>query len=149
MEYDNEGNEIIDAEVISEVDEVLEEVSDQWKLVAYHLQNNHYPPVPLNMVDTCLRAIEYANKGDYDTLIMLPEGTTYKGSTHASVEVIVESHHLHYFIKDKDRQIITVTDPDGVTIYQGYGEEIKLEPKELNEEVDKDERADDIEEQRP
>ena len=87
MEYDNDGNEIIDAEIISEVEDVLEEVSDIWKLVAFHLQNNHYPPIPLNMVDTCLRAIEYANEGDFNTIITLPEGTLYKGANTASVEL--------------------------------------------------------------
>ena len=143
MEYDNEGNEIIDAEIISEVEDVLEEVSDIWKLVAYHLQNNHTPPIPLNMVDTCLRAIEYANEGDFNTIITLPEQTFYKGANTASVETIVESHHLHQFITS-DREVVTITDNDGQIIYQGYGTELKLETKELNEEVAENEPTNDI-----
>ena len=132
MTDNNNNDEIIDAEIIDEAEEVVEEVSDFWKLVAYHLQNNHYPPVPLNMVDTCITAIEYANKGEWDTLIVLPEGTLYKGVNTANVEVIVESHHLHTFITS-DREIVTVTDADGQVVYQGYGTELKLEPSNLNE----------------
>lgn len=114
------------------IDEQLEELSDQWKLVAYHLQNNHYPPVPLSMVDTCISAIEYADKGEWDTFIMLPEGTTYKGANTATVESIVEGHHLHYFIKDSDRQITTITAEDGTVVFQGYGSALNLEQRDLN-----------------
>lgn len=135
------NDEIIDAEIISDsaselddIDDQLEEISDQWKLVAYHLQNNHYPPVPLSMVDTCIRAIEYAEQGEWNLEVMLPEGTTYKGSTHASVETIVESHHLHYFIKDSDREVTTITAEDGTVIFQGYGSALNLENRELNTE---------------
>jgi len=134
------NDEIIDAEIIDEVEEAVEEVSDTWKLVAYHLQNNHYPPIPLNMVDTCLRAIEYANEGDFNTIITLPEGTLYKGANTANVETIVESHHLHQFITS-DREVITIKDADGQVVYQGYGTELKLETKEINEEVDESEPA--------
>ncbi len=131
------NDEIYDAEVISEsVDgEVLEEPSDYWKLVAFHLSNNHEPPVPISMTDVCIKAIEYANKGDWKVLLALPDGTTYKGSTHAEVETIVESHHLHQFVT-ADRDIVTITDGDGKVIYQGYGTELKLETQEVNEEIE-------------
>lgn len=134
-----ENNEIIDAEIIEDtaLSEDFEEPSDYWKLVAFHLSNNHEPPVPISMTDVCIRAIEYANKGEWRTQVLLPEGTTYKGSTHADVETIVESHHLHQFITSK-REVVTVTDSDGKVIYQGYGTELKLETQETNEEVEKE-----------
>lgn len=139
-----ENNEIIDAELVEDTDPSVDEPNDYWKLVAFHLSNNHNPPIPISMTDSCIRAIEYANKGEWNTQVILPEGTTYKGSTHATVEAIVESHHLHQFITS-DREVVTVTDADGQVIYQGYGTELKLETKELNEEVDeeieKDEQA--------
>lgn len=138
-----ENNEdIIDAEIV-DGDEVVEEPSDYWKLIAFHLQNNHYPPVPLSMVDTCIRAIEYANEGEWELEVMLPEGTKYKGSTHASVETIVESHHLHQFIKS-DREVISIHDADGNLVYQGYGTELKLEPQETNAEVNEEIERDDV-----
>lgn len=135
MTYNDD--DIIDAEIISETTEeqVLEEPSDYWKLVAFHLSSNHNPPIPISMTDVCIRAIEYANEGDWKTQIMLPEGTTYKGSTHATVETIVESHHLHQFITS-DREVVTIKDADGAVIYQGYGTELKLETNETNEEVE-------------
>jgi hypothetical protein len=125
--YDAEGNEVIEGEIIDDLDDELEEVSDHWRLVAYHLQNNLTPPVPLNMVDTCIEAITHANNGEWDSLIKLPEGTKYKGESEATVEVIVESHYLQDFITTA-RELITIKDDKGQVVYQGYGTEFKLEP---------------------
>ena len=83
------NEEIYDAEIISEsvvTDEeyngrVIEEPSDYWKLVAFHLQNNHQPSIPLSMVDTCIRAIEYANDGDFNTLLHSPKELHTKALT--------------------------------------------------------------------
>ena len=127
------NDEIIDAEIISEsYDEVADEPSDYWKLVAYHLQNNHSPSIPLSMVDTCIRAIEYANEGDFSTIITLPEGTSYKGANTADVETIVESHHLHQFITS-DREVVTIKDAEGNLVYQGYGTTLTLNTEESTE----------------
>lgn len=149
------NEEIYDAEIISEsvvTDEeyngrVIEEPSDYWKLVAFHLQNNHQPSIPLSMVDTCIRAIEYANDGDFNTIITLPEGTSYKGANTASVETIVESHHLHHFITSK-REVVTIKDADGAIVYQGYGTELKLET-ETNTETITEVESNDDEQQQP
>lgn len=126
--HDAQGNEIIEGEVIeNDLDEILEEVNDYWRLVAYHLQNNLHPPVPLNMVETCIEAITMADNGAWDRLITLPEGTKYRGEDTATVETIVESHYLQDFIKSA-REMVTIKDPDGTVIYQGYGTELKLDP---------------------
>ena len=125
--HDAQGNEIIEGELIDDLDEALEEVSDYWKLVAYHLQNNLNPPVPLAMVETCIEAITKADNEEWDSLITLPEGIKYKGENTATVEVIVESHYLQDFIKTA-REVITIKDNEGTVIYQGYGTEYKLEP---------------------
>lgn len=126
--HDAQGNEIIEGEVIeNDLDEILEEVNDYWRLVAYHLQNNLHPPVPLNMVETCIEAITMADNEAWDSLITLPEGTLYKGENTATVETIVESHYLQDFIKTA-REIITIKDDEGTVVYQGYGTEFKLEP---------------------
>ena len=125
--HDSQGNEIIEGELINDLDDVLEEVSDHWKLVAYHLQNNLYPPVPLSMVEPCIEAITKADNDEWDSLITLPEGTKYKGESTATVEVIVESHYLQDFIKSA-REVVTIKDDKGTIIYQGYGTEYKLDP---------------------
>lgn len=123
--YDHEGHEIYDGEI---VENEAEELTEQWKLIAYHLQNNHYPAVPLSMVDVCIEAIEKAELGEWDSAITLPEGTQYKGENFTTVEIIVESHHLQDFIKNTEREVVTIKDDEGTIIFQGYGEVLTLSP---------------------
>jgi hypothetical protein len=125
--HDAQGNEIIEGEIIEELDDALEEVSDYWKLVAYHLQNNLHPPVPLAMVETCIEAISQAENENWDSLITLPEGIKYKGESEATVETIVENHYLQDFIKTA-REVVTIKDDKGTIVYQGYGTQLNLEP---------------------
>jgi hypothetical protein len=77
--------------------------------IAWHLQGNHYPPIPLVMVEACVEAIELARLGYYDTEVKLPIGEskdgepfqiTWHGQDTAPVSAIVESHHLDGFIQD-------------------------------------------------
>ena len=37
--------------------------------ISIHLQSNHYPPVPLSMVEPCIEAIDAYYDEDYDKLI--------------------------------------------------------------------------------
>jgi hypothetical protein len=69
--------------------------------ITWHLQGNHFPPIPKSMVKPCMEAIDAANEGDWDKLISLPEGTGYRGLTVAPVHAIVESHHLETWITDE------------------------------------------------
>jgi hypothetical protein len=69
--------------------------------ITWHLQGNHFPPIPKSMVKPCIEAIDAANEGDWDKLISLPEGTGYRGLTVAPVHAIVESHHLETWITDE------------------------------------------------
>ncbi len=62
--------------------------------IGYHLQGNHYPPVPLSMVQPCIDAIDAYWNEDFDQEIQMPEGVTYKGKTTAPAWAIVEQHHL-------------------------------------------------------
>jgi hypothetical protein len=70
--------------------------------IAYHLQGNHYPPVPLCMVTPCVEAIDAYWADDYDRLIEMPEGVSYKGQTHAPAWAIVEQHHLSAWLQESD-----------------------------------------------
>lgn len=70
--------------------------------LSWHLQSNHYPPVPLSMLPICKEAIEHANTGDWDTLIQLPKGCSYRGSDKAPVSAIVEQHHLDTFLGQEE-----------------------------------------------
>jgi hypothetical protein len=64
----------------------------------YHLAYNHYPPVPLEMVDPCKAAIEAYHDEDYDRQIDLPSPITWRGKSTAPASAIVEAHHLDAFL---------------------------------------------------
>ena len=70
--------------------------------ISIHLQSNHYPPVPLSMVEPCIEAIDAYYDEDYDKLIEMPEGVSYKGNTHAPAWAIIEQHHLDAWLPESD-----------------------------------------------
>lgn len=87
----------------------MAEMLDSRTAMQWHLQSNHYPPVPSSMVDPCLDAIEACNELDYDRLIQLPiDGVdrngepfqiTWRGKDSAPAWAIVEGHHLQAWIE--------------------------------------------------
>jgi hypothetical protein len=64
----------------------------------WHLQHNHYPPVPASMVSVCRRAIKAAKAGDTERRLRLPKGVTWKGERTAPVWAVIEGHHLEAFL---------------------------------------------------
>jgi hypothetical protein len=78
---------------------LADSVLDLETQLAYHLQGNHYPPVPLSMVQPCIDAIDAYYDEDYERFIAMPEGVFYKGMSHAPARAIVEQHHLEWFIQ--------------------------------------------------
>ena len=70
--------------------------------IGYHLQGNHYPPVPLSMVQPCIDAIDAYYEEDYNRLIEMPEGVFYRGMDHAPAHAIVEQHHLGAWLPEED-----------------------------------------------
>jgi hypothetical protein len=79
----------LSAKAMAEMNEVTLE-----QQLAWHLQSNHFPPVPANMVQPCIEAIDAYNDEDYQKLISLPEGVGYRGLTAAPASAIIEAHHL-------------------------------------------------------
>lgn len=70
--------------------------------LGWHLQSNHYPPVPSEMVEPCKKAIELANAGEWDEMVDLPEGVEYRdGSTMVTAAVLIESFHLDSFLDEE------------------------------------------------
>ena len=63
-------------------------------MLAIHLQSNHYPPVPLSMVEPCVEAIYAVSEGLTHKQIQLPKGVSWRGYPTAPAYTIVESHHL-------------------------------------------------------
>ena len=70
--------------------------------IAYHLQGNHYPPVPLSMVKPCIDAIDAWWEEDSDRLIEMPEGVSYRGEKFAPASAIIEQHHLDAWLPESD-----------------------------------------------
>lgn len=71
--------------------------------IGIHLQGNHYPPVPLTMVQPCIDAIDAIHAGDGDTEIELPEGVLYKNKITAPAWAIAEQHHLSAWLPEWDQ----------------------------------------------
>lgn len=70
--------------------------------IGYHLRGNHYPPVPLSMVQPCIEAIDAYYDADYNREIEMPEGVFYKGRTTAPANAIIEQHHLDAWLPGED-----------------------------------------------
>lgn len=71
-----------------------------------HLTSNFYPPIPAEMAEACMQAIDAYSENDYDRLIGLPEingvQVGYKGLTVAPAHAIVEQHKLYPWIEEED-----------------------------------------------
>ena len=75
----------------------MAEFADLRQGLTWHLRGNHYPPVPLEMIEPCIEAMYAYAEGDSHRQIPLPEPITYKGSSTAPAVEIIEAHHLWEF----------------------------------------------------
>ena len=68
----------------------------------YHLQGNHYPPIPTAMVQPCIEAIDAYYDEDYSRRIELPMiddfQISWKGNTWTTASALVAHAHLEWFI---------------------------------------------------
>lgn len=69
--------------------------------LAWHLQSNHYPPIPLSMVKPCIEAIDAYWEDDLDREIEMPEGVSYRGETTAPARAIIVQHHLDAWCEEE------------------------------------------------
>ena len=67
--------------------------------ISWHLQSNHFPPIPQSMVQPCIEAINNAIAGEWTKLVSLPEGVGYRGLTAAPTDAIIEQHHLDAWVE--------------------------------------------------
>jgi hypothetical protein len=70
--------------------------------VSLHFQSNCYPPIPQIMVQSAVAAIQACNKGDYNEVIELPMGVTYRDSQFCDAWTFVEQHRLEGFVEEQD-----------------------------------------------
>ena len=77
--------------------------------LAYHLQGNHYPPIPKIMVQPCIEAIDAYYDEDYSRRIELPvvDGfqISWKGNTWTTASALVSHAHLEWFIEPADEYL--------------------------------------------
>jgi hypothetical protein len=52
------------------------------------------------MVQPCSQAIDAYWEEDYDRLIELPDGVTWRGNSSAPANAIIEAHHLDAWLQD-------------------------------------------------
>lgn len=81
---------------------LADSVLDLETQLAYHLQGNHYPPVPVSMVQPCIDAIDAFYDEDFDREINLPEGISWRGKTSAPASAIIDAHHLDPWLPECD-----------------------------------------------
>jgi hypothetical protein len=69
--------------------------------LAFHLQANHYPPVPVAMVQPCIDAIDAYYEEDFGREINLPEGISWRGQDTAPAHAIIDAHHLDNWLQQE------------------------------------------------
>jgi hypothetical protein len=67
-----------------------------------HLRTNHYPPIPIEMIEVCIEAIDLMNEGLPNSQVDLPLGTSYRGDTTAPAWAIADGHHLGAWIEEEE-----------------------------------------------
>lgn len=88
MAYDLANNDLLDLDLETQLQ--------------IHLTGNHYPPVPVSMVQPCIDAIDAYYDEDYDREIEMPEGVSYKGLKTAPAHAIIDQHHLEAWLPECD-----------------------------------------------
>lgn len=79
-------------------------------IIEWHLTNNHWPAVPVSLVPVCALAIERAKLDEWDAVLMLPDGVTYRGMATVTAATIIDSFHLQDFVEIDDDDEETATD---------------------------------------
>jgi hypothetical protein len=77
----------------------MAEILDIDSALSWHLRANHYPPVPLSMIEPCKEAISAALEDEWERLITLPEGVSHLGLPTAPAWAIIEQHHLSAWVE--------------------------------------------------
>lgn len=76
------------------------EMIDRNTALGWHLQSNHFPPHPAEMIPVAAAAIDATNVGDNNRLIDLFEGVTWRdGRSAVEAWRLVDSLHLDAFIE--------------------------------------------------
>lgn len=80
--------------------EAMLEMVEKRQALAWHLSSNHYPPIHSVMMEPCLTAIANADAGEWDAIISLPDGVSWRGQTECPTHALVEWAHLEAFLSE-------------------------------------------------
>ena len=78
-------------------------LADMDSLLTWHLRHNHYPPIPLEMKETALAAIECCLREEFDDEVDLPDGVVSR--THGKLvpaRAVMDELHLWEFVERGD-----------------------------------------------
>lgn len=70
--------------------------------LSIHFSSNCYPPIPQQMIPTAKMAIFHYWEQDYDAMIELPEGVSFRGQTEVSARDVVDSYRLDAWVMEED-----------------------------------------------
>lgn len=67
--------------------------------IRWHLQHNHYPPAPIEMIQNAIRAVRLCRKNKFDeSIVTFFEHQGFGWSVPA--HVIVEAYHLELWVNE-------------------------------------------------
>jgi hypothetical protein len=71
--------------------------------LSIHFSSNCYPPIPQGMIPTAIAAIDAYWEEDYNKMILLPEGVSFRGQSEVSARNVVQSYRLDaWLMEDED-----------------------------------------------
>ena len=70
--------------------------------ISLHFQTNCYPPIPQQMVPTAIEALDNANEGEWNKMVRLPEGVTFRGYDEVSTANVIDSYRLSYWVVESE-----------------------------------------------
>jgi len=73
---------------------------DMW--LSHHLTHNCYPSPPACFVGLCNQAIDAFLEEDYERMIVLPYGVTWRDNEEAPASALVKNFNLWYFINQPE-----------------------------------------------
>lgn len=95
----------------------MAEQTDLDTAVRWHLTANCFPPIPENMVEPALAAIQAMVDEEFEQEIALPEGVQYQGQTTVEAQTLLTALHLQPFL-DHQRATLWGSDEESDTHHE-------------------------------
>jgi hypothetical protein len=73
--------------------------------ISLHFQTNCYPPIPQEMIPTAIEALDNANSGDWQAMIRLPEGVTFRGYDEVATYHVIDSYYLAHWVIESELEV--------------------------------------------